>query len=62
MRIRERLVSLLLAGALLLPALPPARAAETAGNGSVSATVRVDWPQSLEELRERDVRDRKSVV
>ena len=56
MRIRERLVSLLLAGALLLPALPPARAAETAGNGSVSATVRVDWPQSLEELRERDVR------
>ena len=56
MRIRERILSLLLAGALLLPALPPAKAAEPEGSGSVSATVRVDWPQSLEALRDRNVR------
>lgn len=57
MRIRQRILSLLLAGALLLPALPAAEAAWYGGdNGSVSATVRVDWPQTLEALRDRRVR------
>ena len=57
MRIRQRILSLLLAGALLLPALPAAEAAWYGGdNGSVSATVRGDWPQTLEALRDRRVR------
>ncbi len=57
MRIRQRLLSLLLAGALLVPALPAAGAAwDGVDSGSVSATVRVDWPQTLEALRDRRVR------
>lgn len=57
MRIRQRIVSLLLAGALLLPGLPAAEAAWIGeNNGDISATVRVDWPQTLEALRDRRVR------
>ena len=57
MRIRQRVLSLLLAGALLIPGLPAAEASWDGGdNGSVSATVRVDWPQTLETLRDRRVR------
>lgn len=57
MRIRQRLVSLLLAGALLLPGLPAARALPTGSEtGSVSATLRIDYPQSLEALQARQVR------
>ena len=54
MRLHKRILSLLLSAALLLPALPPARAAE-GETGSVSATLRVDYPQSLEALRDRSV-------
>ena len=54
MRLHKRILSLLLSAALLLPALPPARAAERE-TGSVSATLRVDYPQSLEALRNRSV-------
>ena len=58
MRIKQRILSLLLAGALLLPALPGAEAAERTGteNESISATLRVDWPQNLEEHQNREVR------
>nr|WP_325211846.1 M60 family metallopeptidase [uncultured Oscillibacter sp.] len=57
MRIRQRILSLLLAGALLVPGLPAAEAAWGGEDtGSVSATVRVDWPQTLEALRDRRVR------
>ncbi len=57
MRIRQRILSLLLAGALLVPGLPAAEAAwGGADSGSVSATVRVDWPQTLEALQDRRVR------
>ena len=56
MRIRQRLVSLLLAGALLLPGLPAARALPFGSEtGSVSATLRIDYPQSLEALQDRDI-------
>ena len=54
MRLHKRILSLLLSAALLLPALPPARAVERE-TGSVSATLRVDYPQSLEALRNRSV-------
>ncbi len=57
MRIRQRILSLLLAGALLVPGLPAAEAAWSgADSGAISATVRVDWPQTLEALRDRRVR------
>lgn len=57
MRIRQRVLSLLLAGALLVSGLPAAEAAWSGeDSGSVSATVRVDWPQTLETLRSRRVR------
>lgn len=57
MRIRQRVVSLLLAGALLVPGLPAAEAAwNGTDSGAISATVRVDWPQALEALRDRRVR------
>ncbi len=57
MRIRKRILSLLLAGALLLPGLPPAEAAWDGGNnGRLAATVRVDWPQTQAALRDREVR------
>ena len=57
MRIRQRVLSLLLAGALLVPGLPAAEAAwDGADSGAVTATVRVDWPQTLEALRDRRVR------
>lgn len=57
MRIRRRVLSLLLAGALLLPVLPAAGAAPWTGGttGSVSATLRLDWPQTLESLQERNI-------
>lgn len=56
MRIKKRLLSLLLAGALLLPALPAAEAAGIgSATGSISSTLRVDWPQTLETLRSRKV-------
>ena len=58
MRIKQLILSLLLAGALLLPVLPGAEAAERTGTetGSISSTLRVDWPQNLEELQNREVR------
>ena len=53
MRIRQRILSLLLAGALLVPGLPAAEAAWGGADlGGISATVRVDWPQTLEALRD----------
>ena len=53
MRIKQRVLSLLLAGALLVPGLPAASAAGSgADSGTISATVRVDWPQTLEALRD----------
>lgn len=55
MRLRKRMISLLLAAALLVPALPAAQAAQKDSVGSVSATLRLDLPQSLETLRDRDV-------
>ncbi|WP_325228988.1 fibronectin type III domain-containing protein, partial [Oscillibacter sp.] len=57
MRIKQRVLSLLLAGALLVPGLPAAEAAWGGeDSGGISATVRVDWPQTLETLRDRRVR------
>ena len=57
MRIKQRMLSLLLAGALLLPGLPAARASWTGSEtGSVSATLRIDYPQSLEVLQDRALR------
>ena len=53
MRIRKRILSFLLAAAMLTAFLPPAEA-EAAGTspiqGTISATVRVDYPQLLSEL------------
>ena len=54
MRIKQQLLSLLLAGALLLPVFPPVRAAGI-DRGSISAALRLDWPQTLEALRDREV-------
>lgn len=55
-----RLRAVLLAAAmflsLLAPMAPAARAAEAAASGSVSATVRLDYDQTLAELRRREVR------
>ena len=57
MRIKQRVLSLLLAGALLVPGLPAAEAAWGGADlGGISATVRVDWPQTLEALQDRRVR------
>ena len=57
MRVRQRILSLLLAGALLVPGLPAARAAwNGTDSGAVTATVRMDWPQTLTALRDRSVR------
>lgn len=57
MRIRERIISLLLTMAMLLAVLPAAEAAEAAQpvTGSVSATLRIDYAQSLTALREREI-------
>ena len=55
MRFRQRILSWLLAAALLLPALPAAEAEEISVSGSISATLRIDWLQSLEGLRNRDL-------
>ena len=69
-RIRTRLLSALLTAALLLSSFSwasPARAAEGgAVTGSISATVRIDYAQRLDALRDRQVqaellRDGKSV-
>ena len=70
MRIRTRVLSLLLTAALLLSSLSwasPARAEEADGvTGSISATLRVDYAQRLDALRDRQVqaellRDGKSL-
>ena len=56
---KRRILSLLLAASLLWGAVPGARAAGTVAGqalGSIAATVRVDFPQRLEEIQERDVR------
>ena len=69
-RIRTRLLSALLTAALLLSSFSwasPARAAEGgAVTGSISATVRIDYAQRLDALRDRQVqaellRDGKSL-
>lgn len=55
---KRRILSLLLAASLLWGAVPGARAAGTVAGqvlGSVAATLRLDYPQHLEEIRERDV-------
>ncbi len=55
---KRRILSLLLAVSLLWGAVPGARAAGTVAGqalGSVAATLRLDFPQHLEEIRERDV-------
>ena len=55
---RKRLLASLLAAILTLSLIaPPAgrAAAESGVTGSVSATLRIDYEQSLEELRERNV-------
>lgn len=56
MRMRTRLFSLLLTGALLVPVFPAAQAAETEGSGTLSATLRIDLPQSLDALEDRNIR------
>ena len=52
---RKRLLSSLLAVALALSLLPPgtARAAQAEVTGTLSATLRIDYSQKLEELQER---------
>ena len=56
MRLPKRLTALLLSAALLLPALPAAQAEEPTVTGSISGTVRIDYPQNLDTLRARDLR------
>ena len=56
---RRRIISLLLAASVLSAAVPAARGVGTVmdgARGSIAATLRIDFPQHLEELRERDVR------
>ncbi|MDE7218968.1 MAG: M60 family metallopeptidase [Oscillospiraceae bacterium] len=59
MHIRKRILSLFLAAAMLASFLPAAEAAETGSesraSGSLSATLRIDYAQSLDSLRARDV-------
>ena len=56
MRIRKRILSFLLAAAMLTAFLPPAGAADTSSiRGTISATMRIDYPQLLGELHERGV-------
>ncbi len=56
MRIRKRILSFLLAAAMLTAFLPPAGAADTSSiRGTISATMRIDYPQLLGELQERGV-------
>ena len=54
---RKRLLSSLLAVALALSLLPPgtARAAQAEVTGTLSATLRIDYSQKLEELQERSL-------
>ena len=58
MQIRKRLTALLLSAALLIPAVPAAQAAgpDPDVTGSISGTVRIDSPQSLDALKDRDLR------
>ncbi|MBD5161952.1 MAG: hypothetical protein HDT14_08090 [Oscillibacter sp.] len=59
MKIRERLGPALLAAVMfisLLPPLTPAARGAEAVTGSISATVRIDYDQSLSELQKRQVR------
>ena len=56
---KRRIISLLLAASLLAGAIPAAEAAGTVAGqplGSVAATLRLDFPQRLEEIQERNVR------
>ena len=56
---KRRIISLLLAASLLVGAIPAAEAAGTVAGqplGSVAATLRLDFPQRLEEIQERNVR------
>ncbi len=55
---KRRIISLLLAASLLSGAVPAARADGTVTGqalGSIAATLRLDFPQRLEEIRERNV-------
>ncbi len=56
--VRVRLLSLLLAAVMLASLLPVTAAAEDAPavTGSISATVRIDYAQTLDELARRDLR------
>ena len=59
-KVHKRLLPALLAAVMLLSLLPP-RAARAAGEdggrtGSISATLRIDYEQTLDALRERNVR------
>ena len=54
MHLRQRLAALLLSAALLVPALPAARAAKNDITGTISGTVRLDLPQNLSSLKQRN--------
>ena len=55
-RLRACLLAAAMFLSLLSPMAPEARGAEVAVTGSVSATVRLDYDQSLAELERREVR------
>ncbi|WNX86141.1 M60 family metallopeptidase [Agathobaculum sp. NTUH-O15-33] len=63
MKAQKRMLSVLLAGAMLVsPVLPAARAVdepagrgETSVRGGISATLRLDYAQKLDEIKERNV-------
>ena len=55
-RLRPALLAAVMFLSLLAPMAPAARGADAAVTGSVSATVRLDYDQSLTELRRREVR------
>ena len=55
---RRRVISLLLTASLMSAAVPAGRAAGTVtgeASGSIAGTVRMDFPQRLEAIRDRDV-------
>ena len=55
-RLRTALLAAAMFLSLLAPMAPAGRAAEAAVTGSISATVRLDYDQTLAELRRREVR------
>ena len=55
-RLRAALLAAVMFLSLLAPMAPAARGADAAVTGSVSATVRLDYAQTLAELRRREVR------